>query len=40
MNKSTMLKKKNIAKRFSLTMKAEGNREVLGDLLRLTMKSG
>ena len=33
------MKKKNIAKRFSLTM-AEGNREVLGDLLRLAMKSG
>ena len=39
MNKSTMVKKKNIAKRFSLTM-VEGNREVLGDFLRLTMESG
>ena len=38
-NKSAMVKKKYIAKRNSLTT-AEANRDVLGDLLRLTMKSG
>ena len=35
----TVVKKKYIAKRNSLTT-AEVNRDVLGDLLRLIMKSG
>ena len=38
-NTSTMVKKKYITKRNSLTT-AEVNRDVLGDLLRLKMKSG
>ena len=38
-NTSTMVKKKYITKRNSL-ITAEVNREVIGDLLRLTMKIG